>query len=85
MITSWPLAGGSVIPSFFCAAARADAPVEPCSFDCTAATWLETPSVAASWLTSVCRFRVTTPDLVETTGPPPFSTFKSSLCAATLA
>ena len=44
MITSWPLAGGSVIPSFFCAAARADAPVEPCSLDCTAATWLESPS-----------------------------------------
>ena len=85
MITNWPLAGGSVIPSFCWAAARTVAPVEPCSFDWTAATWLERPTVAASWLTSVCRFRLTTPDWVETTGPPPFSTLSSSLCAAMLA
>ena len=85
MITNWPLAGGSVTPSFCWAAARTVAPVEPCSFDWTAAAWLERPTVAASWLTSVCRFRLTTPDWVETTGPPPFSTRNSSLCAAMLA
>ena len=45
MITSWPLAGGSVTPSFCCATARTVAPVEPCSFDWTAATWLERPTV----------------------------------------
>ncbi len=74
-----------MIPSFCCAAPRADAPVDPCNFDRAAASWSETPSVAASSLTSACKFNVTTPDCVETTAPPPFSTFNSCLCAATLA
>lgn len=37
----------AVIPSFFWAVPL-DAPLEPESFACTAATWLERPSVAAS-------------------------------------
>ncbi len=47
-MTSRPLAGGGVIPSLFCAVDRTEAPVDPASFDRTAATWLERPRVAAS-------------------------------------
>jgi len=68
-----------------CSCAFASAPAAPWSLSCAAATWLETPRSAASWVTSACRSSVTFPPEVDTTGPPPLMILSSCWCAAALA